>query len=64
MLSFTVNGVPTSSADVNRIRPTNEIYPAISVSNSTAEIIFDEKKFNFAPKSKKFQMIICATSLI
>lgn len=64
MLSFTLNGNEIPSASINRIRPANEIYPAISLDDSTAEIIFDGKNFNHPPKSRKFQMIVCATSLI
>jgi hypothetical protein len=64
MLSFTLNGVEIPSASINRIRPANEIYPAISLDDSSAEIIFDGRNFQYPPKSKKFQMIVCATSLI
>lgn len=64
MVSFSLNGVEEPSANINRIRPANEIFPAISLQDSSCQLIFDEKYFNFQPKSKKFKMIVCASSLI
>jgi len=64
MLTFTINGknIPFS---VTRIRPTVDIYPAVSVKyGSTCEVIFDGSKFLHPPKSNKFKMIICSTNLI
>ena len=64
MLSFSVNGKMVSYC-VTRIRPSNDIYPAVSVRDgSTCEFIFNGKEFKFPPKSSKFQAIICASSLI
>eukprot|EP01035_Chromulina_nebulosa_P021464 gene21464-27802_t len=64
MVSFTVNGVDTPTSSINRIRPAQEIFPAVSVINGSAEFIFEDKHFVFKPKNKKFSMIVCATSLI
>lgn len=64
MVSFSVNGKMVSYC-VTRIRPSSDIYPAVSVrEGSTCEVIFSGKDFKFPPKSSKFQMIICASSLI
>lgn len=64
MLTFTVNGKSVPYA-VTRIRPTVDIYPAVSVKHgSTCEVIFDGSKFIYPPKSNKFKMIICSTNLI
>lgn len=65
MLSFSVNGKDVSSSSVNRIRPTSDIIAAVSVKNgASCEMIFDGNHFLSTPKSGKFKMIICATSLI
>ena len=64
MISFQVNGIPMPIADVTRVRPANEIFPAVSIQDSSCEFIFDENYFTYPPKSKKFSMIVCATSLI
>jgi len=64
MVSFSVNGEMTRF-NISRIRPSNDIYPAVSVQEgSSCEIVFSGKDFKFPPKSSKFQMIICASSLI
>lgn len=64
MVAFSVNGEMVHYC-VTRIRPSNDIFPAVSVKEgSTCEVIFSGKDFQFPPKSKKFQMIICASSLI
>lgn len=64
MVSFSVNGEMVPFC-VTRIRPSNDIFPAVSVQEgSTCDVIFSGKDFKFPPRSKKFQMIICASSLI
>eukprot|EP00600_Ochromonadales_sp_CCMP1393_P015849 CAMPEP_0175024254 /NCGR_PEP_ID=MMETSP0005-20121125/16345_1 /TAXON_ID=420556 /ORGANISM="Ochromonas sp., Strain CCMP1393" /LENGTH=182 /DNA_ID=CAMNT_0016282747 /DNA_START=27 /DNA_END=572 /DNA_ORIENTATION=+ len=51
MLSFAVNGEMVSYA-VTRIRPTVDIYPAVSIRDgSGCEVAFDERDFQFQPKS-------------
>ena len=64
MVSFSVNGKMVGFC-VTRIRPSQDIYPAVSVrEGSTCDIVFSGKDFKFPPKSSKFQMIICASNLI
>jgi hypothetical protein len=65
MLSFSLNGVALPQASHTRVRPANNIVPAVSVHDgSTCSFIFDEKHFLFPPKSSRYGMIVCATSLI
>ena len=64
MLSFTLNGIEYAQAAVTRIRPTQDIYPAVSIVDGSCEFIFDEDGFIHKPRASKFQMIVCATSLI
>ena len=64
MLSFTLNGKEVFENNVNRIRPSGDVFPAVSVENSTCQFVFDEKLFSFPPKSKKFRQIICSMSII
>lgn len=65
MLSFTVNGNEVSSASFTRIRPAIDILPAVSVKDGgVCEFVFDGNHFTHPPKSNKFKMIVCATSLI
>lgn len=65
MLSFSINGDARPSADVNRVRPANDVRPAVSLEKgSSCEIIFDGRHFTHPPKSSKFKNIICSTSLI
>lgn len=65
MVSFTVNGTLLPQAAVSRIRPANDIYPAVSVSGSgKVTVVFDEGGFAHPPLHGKFKMIICSTSLI
>jgi hypothetical protein len=65
MLTFSLNGEPLLDAAIIRIRPSNDVYPAVSVANgASCDFIFDGKYFSFPPKSSKFKMIVCATSLI
>lgn len=62
MVSFSVNG-KMASYSVMRIRPANDVFPAVSVRDgSTCDIVFSGKDFKHP--SKKFQAIICASSLI
>ncbi|KAJ1434494.1 hypothetical protein B484DRAFT_446579 [Ochromonadaceae sp. CCMP2298] len=64
MLTFSVNGEPARFS-VTRIRPAVDIYPAVSVrEGSSCDIILDGTRFLFPPKSSKFKMIICSSSLI
>lgn len=66
MISFSLNGemLPTSTS-INRIRPSNDVHPAVSVkTGASCEVIYDGDNFLFPPKSKKFGPIVCATSLI
>jgi len=65
MLSFSVNGEDVPEAAIMRIRPAIDIYPAVSVdTDASCELIFDANYFVGQPKSPKFKMIICSTSLI
>lgn len=65
MLSFCLNGNLLPTGSVTRIRPANDICPAISVEEgSTCEVVFDGNYFLKPPPSSKFTMIVCATSLI
>lgn len=65
MLSFTVNGNEIFNASINRIRPSTDIFPAVSLeNNSECTLIFDETQFKYPSKSSKFKMIICSTSII
>lgn len=65
MVSFTLNGESISDSSVTRIRPAIDIYPAVSIAEgSTCEMIFNQDKFLFPPKSSKFSQIVCATSII
>lgn len=65
MLSFLLNGVELPSNSINRVRPANDIYPAVSLTTgSTCEILFDGDHFIHPSSNPKFKMIVCATSLI
>lgn len=65
MVSFTVNGKLIADAAVMRIRPSTDVYAAVSVRNrGEALVSFDESGFKHPPISSKFKMIICSTSLI
>ena len=65
MLSFSLNGNIIPEASILRIRPANDIVPAISLKEgSSCEMIFDGSHFIHPPKSSKFQMIISAKSLL
>lgn len=65
MLQFTLNGTLLSQS-VNRVRPSSDIYPAISLSeeDGACSFIFDESGFKHASLSSKYQMIICSSSII
>ena len=65
MLSFSVNNTPYPEASVSRIRPSNNIYPAVSVAKgSVCDYVFDSTHWKYQPASSKWKAIICATSLI
>jgi hypothetical protein len=65
MLSFALNGVDLPSASYTRIRPAQDITPAVSVCDGAiCQFVFDGNHFTHPPKSCKFKMIVCATSLI
>lgn len=65
MLSFSLNGSLLSDCSVTRVRPANDVYPAVSVcGEGSCEVVFDGTHFQYPPISSKFKMIICSTSLI
>ena len=65
MLSFTLNGVLMTKCSITRVRPAQDIYPAVSITDgATCDIVFDAAYFKHPPASKKFTMIVCATQLI
>jgi len=65
MLNFSVNGKMLQNVAINRIRPSSDIYPAVSVqSGSSCSFGFDGDHFKYPPLSSKFKMIVCATNLI
>lgn len=65
MLNFSLNGKLLPDSSVNRIRPSQDIYPAVSIqSGSSCEFGFDEDSFVYPPVVSKFKGIVCATSLI
>jgi hypothetical protein len=64
-LFFSVNGKVEYKYSVNKVSPSSDCYPAVSISNgSKCEVVFDENSFKFPSVSQRFQMIICATSII
>lgn len=65
MLTFSVNGLRLGSEfEYNRIRPTNDIYPAVSVtSGGNCCVVFDGNHFAYPPE-KKFHAIVCAANII
>lgn len=65
MLSFTRNGVYNNDTSILRIRPANNIFPAISIKGEgSCDVIFDESVFTHKPKSSRFGMILCSSNLI
>lgn len=65
MLSFTLNGSIVHQASINRVRPSNDVFPAVSVTgNGKCTVIFDENHFKFPSIASKFKMIICSQSII
>lgn len=66
MLSFTLNGTLLRSNSISRIRPSSDVYPAVSVSGGegSCTVIFNEKGFRFPSISSKFKMIICSSSIL
>lgn len=65
MVSFTIDGRLHSKASITRVRPTNDLYPAISIDDgSTAHIAFHEDAFQRKPWASKFRMIVSATNIM
>lgn len=69
MLQFTLNGELLASASINRIRPSNDMYVAVSLDGSKAtrgkfKVVFNDKDFRYPAIASKFRMIICSTKLI
>eukprot|EP01033_Poteriospumella_lacustris_P005141 gene5141-3665_t len=65
MLSFTRNGQLLGQSCINRIRPSSEIFPAVSLAGaSSVTVIFDDDGFRFPPLASKFKMILCSSSII
>lgn len=65
MLSFTRNGQLLGQSCINRIRPSSEIFPAVSLAGaSSVTVIFDDDGFRFPPLTSKFKMILCSSSII
>mmetsp|Transcript_30039 Transcript_30039/g.32729 ORF Transcript_30039/g.32729 Transcript_30039/m.32729 type:complete len:234 (-) Transcript_30039:274-975(-) len=69
MLQFSLNGELLFSVSVNRIRPSNDMYVAVSLdgsktSNGVFKIVFNEDEFKYPTIANKFKMIICSTKLI
>eukprot|EP01039_Chlorochromonas_danica_P010920 gene10920-12136_t len=65
MVRFSINGQEVSSLAIHRIRPSSEVYPAVSViGQGRLTLTFDEASFQYPPIHKKFKMIIASTSLI
>lgn len=65
MLNFSLNGKLIPNSSVNRIRPSQDIFPAVSIqAGSICEIGFDGDNFIYPPVASKFKGIVCATSLI
>jgi hypothetical protein len=65
MVSFCRNGDMMFEGAITRIRPANDVCPAVSIDEgSTCDIVFDGEHFRKPPPSAKFSMIVCATSLI
>mmetsp|Transcript_3985 Transcript_3985/g.4067 ORF Transcript_3985/g.4067 Transcript_3985/m.4067 type:complete len:199 (-) Transcript_3985:76-672(-) len=65
MVSFCHNGELVGTGAINRIRPSIDLFPAVSLANgATCEVIYNGDNFIKAPPSNKFKMIVCASSLI
>ena len=65
MVSFTIDGRLHSKASITRIRPANDLYPALSVEkDASAQIAFNEVAFQKKPWAPKFRMIVSATSML
>jgi hypothetical protein len=65
MVSFSINGKLHSKASINRIRPANDLYPAVSLEEgSTATLAFNEEAFKSKPWAPKFRMIVSATNIM
>jgi hypothetical protein len=65
MVCFTLNGVFLPNASITRIRPAQDIYPAISVVGDGQVLTrFSGDNFEHKPIASKFVPIVCATNLI
>lgn len=66
MLSFTRNGEPLHKHSIARVRPANNVYPAISLDvGSRCSVAFMDEDFKCPPPNRqKFRAIVGATSLI
>eukprot|EP00981_Chlorochromonas_danica_P011602 scaffold4140_cov178-Ochromonas_danica.AAC.15 len=65
MVTFTINHEIVAAATIHRIRPSNDIYPAVSVSGQgQVKVIFDESAFRYPSLSPKFRMVLSSTSLL
>jgi hypothetical protein len=70
MLQFTLNGNLLFNTSVNRIRPSNDMFIAVSLdgqlTNNTGscKVLFAQKEFHHPPIASKFKMVICSTKLI
>lgn len=65
MVCFTLNGTFLPNASITRIRPAQDIYPAVSVSGEgEVEARFAGGTFEHSPMASKFTPIVCATNLI
>ena len=65
MVSFTVDGKLHPNASISRIRPSIDLYPAVSVTDgATAELAFNEEAFQKKPWASKFRMIVSATNML
>jgi len=65
MVCFALNGEFLPNASITRIRPAQDIHPAVSVTgNGIVEIRFDSENFQYKPIASKFSAIVCATNLI
>lgn len=65
MLAFSKNGQMLPNCSIARVRPANNVYPAVSVHDGgVCFVSFLDDDFKFTPASKKFKMIVGASSLI
>lgn len=66
LLAFSVNGEMKEKYSISRVRPANNIYPAVSLEQgSTCRVTFVSDGFKHPPLNKgKFKMVVGAMSLI